>query len=425
MDFFSDSVNRFLSTILLIEIIIYFYFRKQYKLFSLVILYYAIGIVGSILYYNLSDTLTSYKIEFNKLFYCEFLLIILAIPFLIINTNKNLKWEDNILLSDLKILTKILFYISLLPFIYKLYQAIFYTNASTLVSAYEGESQISTPYIVSLCIRILRFFQYIIGTLFFYFISKGKLYNKYAYMALLSFITLILIGYVGGGRGTMINQLNFIVINYFIYRNRIEERIRKRLNKILTIGISIFVIGVMSITIARFNNSYQSNDNSVKPIITWASLYLGQGPLEFSKQMYESTVRTKGDNSFSLVKSILGMKTFKDNDERREYWENKQLIQNFIFYTLIGDIYSDLGWEYTIYFCLCMVLFITFYIKSGNTKMTFPKIVIISLYFEWLTMGIMTNCFKVYYLQFYILTTILLLLLLSYRYKLLNKNQNE
>lgn len=425
ISFLSDSVNISLLIIFLIGVLICIYCRKRHELFSLVVLYYVIGILGSILYYNLSDSVTSHQIEFERLAYCEGLLLVLATPFLLIKKNKVLKWEDGILLSDLKFLTKFLAIISFLPFFYNLYQAIFNTNTTTLVSAYEGESQTSAPFLISLCIRTLRYFQYIIGTLFFYFLTKGKPYKKYAYMALLSFLTLILVAYVGGGRGTMINQLNFLVINYLLFRNQIKENIKKRLNKALVIGMSIFVIGIMTITIARFNNSYRTYENNgFKPIVTWISLYVGQGPLEFSKQMYKSTVRTEGDNSFSLAKSILGKKTFKDNDERREYWKDKQFIENFIFYTLIGDLYSDLGWEYTIYFCLGMVLLMAYYIKSKNKQLTFPKIVIFSLYFEWLTMGIMTNCFKVYYLQFYILTTIILLLFLSCRYKLFNLKKN-
>lgn len=41
-------------------------------------------------------------------------------------------------------------------------------------------------------------------------------------------------------------------------------------------------------------------------------------------------------------------------------------------------------------------------------------VVIISLYFEWVTMGFMNNCYKTYYSQFYILITLLINILLSF-----------
>ena len=131
--------------------------------------------------------------------------------------------------------------------------------------------------------------------------------------------------------------------------------------------------------------------------------------------MYPSTVRTEGDNSFSLVKTALGMKTFKDNDDRREYWEDKQTIPNFIFYTVIGDVYSDLDFGYTILFCvLISLVFCVFFYKTRFKPMSIQMVVIISLYFEWVTMGFMNNCYKTYYSQFYILITLLINILLSF-----------
>ena len=131
--------------------------------------------------------------------------------------------------------------------------------------------------------------------------------------------------------------------------------------------------------------------------------------------MYPSTVRTEGDNSFSLVKTALGMKTFKDNDDRREYWEDKQTIPNFIFYTVIGDVYSDLDFGYTILFCvLISLVFCVFFYKTRFKQMSIQMVVIISLYFEWVTMGFMNNCYKTYYSQFYILITLLINILLSF-----------
>ena len=46
--------------------------------------------------------------------------------------------------------------------------------------------------------------------------------------------------------------------------------------------------------------------------------------------------------------------------------------------------------------------------------MSIQMVVIISLYFEWVTMGFMNNCYKTYYSQFYILITLLINILLSF-----------
>ena len=52
------------------------------------------------------------------------------------------------------------------------------------------------------------------------------------------------------------------------------------------------------------------------------------------------------------------------------------------------------------------------YFKAKFKKKTFSiqTVIVTSIYFEWITMGFMTNCFKTYYSQFFILFTIILLL---------------
>ena len=201
------------------------------------------------------------------------------------------------------------------------------------------------------------------------------------------------------------------------------KKLKKKIRRIgIIVGICV-VIGLTIITFARsnFNATSASSQDKVN-LVTWVSLYLGQGPLEFSRQMYPSTIRTEGDNSFSLVKSLIGLKTFKDNDERRAYWENKQTIQNFIFYTVIGDIYSDLGFNYTIVFCILISALLGFYFfKRKHKPITIPMVVIISIYFEWISMGFMANCYKTYYQQFFIMCTLVICAFLSYTQKRVNK----
>ena len=388
--------------------------------------YVTIGFVSAILFYCLSQNQWYYfessDINYEPLLYLIFLFIILVLPFCFIDTSIINKINDNGISSYLNLLATIIFILSILPSIDGLIK-LSSLNYSTIVNAYEGENDRGS-FLFYYSNQIRNYFKFFISPLLFYYLYKGPAYNKYVKYMAFSLFTTMLLAITGGGRGTLVNELNYLVICYILFKHVLNYGIKKRIKRIgVFVGICA-IIGLMIITFARgnFNTNTASNQDK-EDLITWISLYLGQGPLEFSRQMYPSTVRTEGDNSFSLMKTIMGMKTFKDNDARREYWEGKQTIQNFIFYTVIGDIYSDLGFGYTILFCLFISLILGLYFyKTRHKPLTIQKIVIISIYFEWITMGFMNNCYKTYYQQFFILVTLLILLFLSLKQKGIKSN---
>ena len=415
---FEQSFINILKT-LAIFVIVWFLTYKKFKnaFFSITFAYSILGILFSGVYYILSKeswlAFTSKDIQLYPFLYCFILLFILTIPFLFIKIDKQKTVEDFKLITFFNLLSTFVFIISIPPFIEGIYRAAT-IDASSMLSAYEGEGE-EYSFISSLCIRVRNYFQFFICPLIFYYIWKSSysLVNlkKYIYFNLFSFITSIILSYAGGGRGTMVNILNYIVICYALFYFILKKNIVKKISHWLSISLIIVVIGLGSITLARASEGGKAQvDNN--GLAEWISLYLGQGPLEFDRLMYPSTVRTDGDNSFSLIKTILGKKTFKDNDDRRDYWEKYQEIPNYIFYTVIGDIYSDLGESYTILFCILVCILMSVYFKAKFKKKTFSiqTVIVTSIYFEWITMGFMTNCFKTYYSQFFILFTIILLL---------------
>lgn len=399
--------------------------RKTTTIFNTVMVYILIGFISSIIFYSLSQNQWYYfdssDIDITPLLYLVFLFLILIMPFIFVDTKSITSINDKGVSSYLNFLATIIFVLSILPFINGFIK-LFSLNYSTLVSSYEGESEHSS-FIFYYSNQIRNYFKFFIAPLLFYYLYKGSSYGKYIRYMIFSLFTTMILAITSGARGTLVNELNYLVVCYIMFQGLLNEKVKKKIRRIgIIVGICV-VIGLTIITFARsnFNATSASSQDKVN-LVTWVSLYLGQGPLEFSRQMYPSTIRTEGDNSFSLVKSLIGLKTFKDNDERRAYWENKQTIQNFIFYTVIGDIYSDLGFNYTIVFCILISALLGFYFfKRKHKPITIPMVVIISIYFEWISMGFMTNCYKTYYQQFFIMCTLVICAFLSYTQKRVNK----
>lgn len=418
---FDHGSFRLLLCIVIIGIVwSLFNLKKQTSIiFNVVMGYVFAGFLSAFLFYSLSQyqwySFDQSEIQYAPLLFLVLLFIVMSMPFLYLNPAKITKIDDRGIDGYLNLIAILLAVLSIFPFLNGLI-GLFSLNYDSIVSSYEGKGlqNIENP-LVYYSNQIRNYFKFFISPLLFYYLYMGQRFKRYFYCVVFALFTTVLLSLVGGGRGTMVNEVNYVIISYLLFASVLPDKVKHKVKKM---GAALLVMVALSLTIITFARSNFSSKNATKDqkldLITWVSLYLGQGPLEFSRQMYPSTVRTEGDNSFSLVKTILGEKTFKDNDERRDYWEKKQTIQNFIFYTVIGDLYSDLGFTYTILFLVLISIGMCFYFKKfSQSKIPIHTIVIASIYFEWITMGFMTNCYKTYYSQFFILVTIMILVYLS------------
>lgn len=412
-----DTGTYILAEILLLTVVGIFcinkFLIKKKSPFTLVMSYAVVGLLGSLLFYSLSQfkwyMFNESDINLEPLVYLTFLNFVMAFPFIFLKVDNLDKVDDVGLEEILKIITIVLFILSIAPFFESLKKC-FSISYADLLNAYEEGA--SSSLITFYSNQVRNYLRLFIVPLLFYFIYKGD--KTFVYLAGFCFATNIISSFVGGGRGIMVNDLNYVVICYVLFRNIISRDSLVRLKKYALYFMVFVVVFLSAITLARFGGDKSSKSINID-LLTSVSLYIGQGPVEFSKDMYPSTVRTQGDNSFSLVKTFLGLKTFKDNDERREYWERHQTIPNFIFYTLVGDIYSDLGGTNTVLFFISMSLVMIFYMKKVSNKRVFSiqNVMIISIYYEWITMGIMANCYKTYYSQYFIFVAFIIIIMFN------------
>ena len=425
IDFFlTDNGGRnFLMIIALIATlwVIIRKFVRNKILFTLVIAYVVFGFVCAFIFYVLANNMwyaySQKEISIEPLLYLSLLFVVMCIPFCFFKLNSIQKIDDRYIIKYLKWIAIIAFCSSIFPFFESLIR-IFTMSGQGLVNAYEGNDGAGFSLISFFSIRTRNYLHFFITPLLFYFFYKNNM--KYSCFMLFSFATSLMIDFVSGGRGLLVNDLNYLVFFYAVFRVLLKLELRAKAKRIVLIGFLVVILFLSFITIARFTDggNVVSADRRLD-LLTWVFLYPGSGPCEFSRQMYSSTVRTDGDNSFAFIKTTLGLKTFKENNKRREYWEGKQSIQNYIFYTVIGDIYSDLGWINTIIIFIILAIIMSIYISRSTSggSVSVQSLVLVSIYFEWLTMGIMANCYKEYYAQFFIFVTCLICLFFTIKQK--------
>lgn len=384
-------------------------------MYKITLSYYLVAILGSIVYYYMLTFVIQkehdYKnIEFLPLLFLLVNILILCYPFKILDKSPIKKIESRGLDIIFKRIAIFLGIVSIVPFITDLMQLSSF-NITSFANSYENTEQNKDLIYYFNQLKYYLYFWQI--PLFFYIISAPKR-NKMALAAIIfCIISTTLHSLVGGGRGTLVNYCNYIIFFYFIYKNQLKSSIKKILNRTIIIVSFILIISLSIITWSRYS-TFETKNNVKDGLVTWVSLYIGEGPLAFSGQMWDSKVRTKGDNSFSFAKSLLGLKTFKSNAERREYWERLQDIPNTIFYTIVGDIYSDLDKTYTVIFFTTLTLLVIHFIKKRQRKgWRVQDLVLLQIYYELVTMGIMNFCFKNYNPQFLICLTIVQTLIIN------------
>lgn len=402
----NGNSSLIIALIVLVAIASFIHYRKSFTFFSVVIVYYILGLIGSIAFYNIIKTnfmeIYPKYVNVDPLLYYVVTSVILAYPFVFLKA-KFTAVEDWGFSKYFQYIAALMAVLSIAPFL-ECIPKLFSLSADSLVNAYEGNGG-GDNVISHYCKQMKNYIQFFNVPLLFYFLSKGSKFRKCTYCCLFAFVCSLLQSLVGGSRGTMVNNFNYLVVLYLIYRNVLDKITLRQFHKYVFVFLAILLSALVAITMARFGGP-SAKKNALSTSIT---MYLGQGPVEFSRGMWDSKVRTEGDNSFSFVKIATGHHSFKDNDERRLYWEKKQYIPNFIFYSLVGDVYSDLGREYTVLFCLAMSIFMSMLFKkiARSSSISVASTIIISFYYEWITMGIMSNCYKIYHLQFFIFVTLL------------------
>ena len=172
----------------------------------------------------------------------------------------------------------------------------------------------------------------------FYFLSK-KYVNKQMLICLFVIILNFWMHELGlGGRSKLVQNILYILVIYFIMRRFIDREVDKKLILYGTIIISLGILFIMIISISRF--SAMETTTNMTSIWMWLGLYAGEGPLNFNSMAWHITDSTHGDNTFILLKYLLGLTDAVSIQDVYNSTARLGIIEN-VFYTYVGSFFMD------------------------------------------------------------------------------------
>ena len=144
-----------------------------------------------------------------------------------------------------------------------------------------------------------------------------------------------------------------------------------------------------AVTLARFASGKSDLD-----LMTWVTLYSGEGPLRFNLQAWNMPIHTEGDNTFTVIKDLLGFDAPNTFEERTIKWGGKHGLWYMVYYTAIGDVFFDFGIVGTALFSIMLAL-ISFYLIN-NYRGNAGDLLILGLILKYIMFGFMYNPYLSY-----------------------------
>lgn len=298
------------------------------------------------------------------------------------------------------------------PFIIEIFFEYFYcfitTQQDSLATIYEDDIDILSLKLSFLGRKInylFSFISYLWPILLIYSLKKNN--KKMTYILLLQILNEFLKGYICAGRVYLVRYILYLVLVFLIGEATLSAKIKKYAIIGFVSVLSFIAVLLTYITVSR----YDSMNSDTMDIMTWVSLYLGEGNLRFSQYVWDIDAISYGDTCFSGVKTLLGLDTFTDNDMRRAHYEPILKIPTNIFYGYVGDFVIDLGKLGALIFnILCSILSMKILKKIDiQGYLSGSQFFILLLISNMIAFGFMYFVYKIYVVQIGLLVTIILL----------------
>lgn len=268
--------------------------------------------------------------------------------------------------------------------------------------------------------RLVHIVFYIAPFLLFWELVKVKIDRRNIVCISIVLLDIVLTSYNSAARTEIVKLGISLFVYYIFFKQKIPYNRLRKFNFYALIAICVGIGGLSLITLSRF-----SQMDSYSNVWGWVSLYTGEGFCRFEDYMWhKSDVIMCGDNTFPLLKQLLGFDTFTDALERRNFWEPQIGIPNNIFYTFIGDFYVDYGSVFTLLIFFCAGLFVYKLVSSMQIKLYLYHIVLFNLIMLTILFGVMHFVFKVYMDQYRLLGALLFAFFLYQNEKYESRNIN-
>ncbi len=177
-----------------------------------------------------------------------------------------------------------------------------------------------------------------------------------------------------GARGNVVLKSMTVIFAYWLTRQWMTETVRKRVLAVLAGAIVIIAIPILMLTISRFSD-HKGMDKAVTSSVIY---YAGQSMLNFNNYGMDAGGIRYGDRTANLLKRVIDPTTPVNYIQRRVKYSNLK-IDDYYFYTFVGDFTLDYGpfWAMVI-FILFTLLFLSL-TKPKDGALTFQQL--IAVYF--------------------------------------------
>ena len=405
-------INALAYTVLFLK---YEFKKKSIDIGSIILLTWIIGSWGSVYYYTFESAYLSYdKITILPLVYLFCMNLLLFIPFLKIDFIQLKSIELYNLRKVFNVLSCFFAVISIAPLIdccSKL--ASFSFIGAALADMYESDEDksklIFSPMIKPL-FSIMRHFTVFIYFLFFYQLTRKK-YNILIIIGLGSgILTFLLFSLLCGSRGGIVSTLLACAYFFLFMKNMMRPKLIKCMTYFAYLIVGCLILGISAISFSRLSNM---NDQSGRELLMdhWISQYAGEGIIRFDTTIWNLDAHLNGTQTLPYLYSYVNpdVKDVETYAPKAEYTIKTPVT---VFYTYIGDIMIDFGIIGTIIVVLIMHLVIRFLSEVKKGKISFYHVILLSFFYQCLTIGFTANLYRGYFNQKTIVENLSLLLIL-------------
>lgn len=213
--------------------------------------------------------------------------------------------------------------------------------------------------------------------LFLYLLTKTKK-NKLLLLGLgCSIMSVFLQAFNLSARFQIVKNLFLFFFLYIVFYKFYEENFRKKLTRNITIIILVVFIAISVISYFRFSGLLEARSDIYYSIFDWLSLYFSEGFLNFNGDMWYIDDYCLGRNTAYIFRNLFDPST---DIFYRNYYQLEDIthIRMNVFYTMIGDIYSDFGPIGTFFVAIMVSVFFSRLCRI-EPSLPLSKIILISL----------------------------------------------
>ena len=232
---------------------------------------------------------------------------------------------------------------------------------------------------------------------------------------LISSLFMMISAYAGGGRA----QLVWWIITFFIYFFLFLPNMNKQ-QKIMGFGMSTIagigiIVGILSITLSRFDSSAQ--DYALNSIIGYA----GQSLNNFCAVLpYTDLSHIYLDRTFPLTNLLINHQIYNLHDYY-DFLSSYYPLQVNVFFTVFGCLLMDIGWLGLMIYLTVYILVFKYIFLNTDSHIDMSRLCILTIMICFPVRGIFGFPFSGHMNTLYILLSIGLYLLFKYHVKYGNK----